>query len=160
MTGCCGVATVSWVWKVKERGGGFKLFLDPFRLYIYRVPSVSRRGHSLGMLAGYIGETLTVQHLDIKNVLNVIDFFFLQSMVICETRHYKWYGSCRWWWPCGVFQSNGVGTWVPQVVGLWAGGRNHLGQDQPAAEDHSHRQDRSLAQPWQGTLSGKPTHSL
>ena len=55
--------------------------------------------------------------------------------------------------PVGDGAGHGAGAGVPQAVGLRARGRDHLGEDQPAAAHHPHGPDRALAQPRQGALS-------
>jgi hypothetical protein len=54
--------------------------------------------------------------------------------------------------PVGDGQSHGTRARVPQIVGLRARRRDHLGQDQPAAAHHPHGEDGPLAEPRQRAL--------
>ena len=49
---------------------------------------------------------------------------------------------------------------MPTSLGLQASRGTDMGQDQPATETDQDRQDWALAEPWQGTLSGKVTLQL
>lgn len=53
-------------------------------------------------------------------------------------------------WCC---QGNSFGS-LFHIIQLRACRRNHLGENQPASENHPHRKDRSLAEPREGALSG------
>ena len=49
---------------------------------------------------------------------------------------------------------NGARARVSEALGIRACRRDHLGQNQPAAEDHQNWPHRALAQPREGALSG------
>lgn len=53
------------------------------------------------------------------------------------------------------FQSHGTWQGMPATLGLRKSRRTHLGEDQPAAEDHQDRQNGALAQPWERALLGE-----
>ena len=49
---------------------------------------------------------------------------------------------------------HGASARVSDSVGVRESGRADLGQDEPAAETHQNGEDRPLAEPREGTLSG------
>ncbi len=54
-----------------------------------------------------------------------------------------------------LIKGHGIGTGVPLALGLRAGGRAHLGQNEPTAKDHQNRADRPLVEPRERTLLSK-----